>query len=101
MAERLGHGRPEGSPLFRLHASGQPAHAAEEVEQPAQIGGRVLDPAKQRGGLPHLGHVGIGHLLYALHAVGRGLGAGDGAACEQSAQPLQISGRVRHPEADQ
>ena len=101
MTERLRHGRPEGIPLFRLHSSGQPAHAAEEVEQTAQIGGGVLDPAKQRGGLPHLGNVRVRHLLYTLHTVGRGLGAGDGAAREQSAQPLQIGGRVRHPEADQ
>ena len=101
MTERFSHGCPEGSALFRFHSSGQPAHAAEEIEQPARTGSGVLDTAKQRGGLPHLRYVRVRFLLYTPHAVGRRLGAGDGAAGEQSAQPLQVLGRVRHPETDQ
>ena len=52
------------------------------------------------GRLAHLGHVGVGHLLDALHSLYGGFGAGNGSAEKQTAEPLEVLLRLPHPQAD-
>ena len=49
----------------------------------------------------HLGHVGVGHLLDLVHALGGVFGALDGALGEHLGQAVQVLHGLRHPQADQ
>ena len=81
------------------HPGGEPAQPAQEVEQAAHLRRRLLHSPEQRRRLPHLGHVGVGHLLDPLHPAGRVLRSLYRAAGEEAAQPPQLLDAALYPHA--
>ena len=87
--------------LPRLHACRHPSPATQKIKQAAQVGSRLLHPCEQRRRFAHLGHVGVGHRLDALHPRGGRLSAGDGGTGKQAAQPVQLARGILHPHPDE